>query len=236
MQNNYLFFKYSLSNRIVGKLDGVSQFYGADDVFLAKNAWYAKLLDVIGLSSVTEMTAVAQEVVEWEIDPLAKLTDIMIGGIWFGRGIFVNEKAKAVISKEACLPNHKFVKSTFLHNGTIVKDYWWLVIDLETGEHTMNFPACEFNFQYTKYRDAPIKPAFNSYQEYVSFTKTENFYPGMDKLVFNKNFDRSLDIWSVRYISRLFISERLDKILKKNKIRGYDANNGGRFAPKLIFE
>lgn len=237
MQNNYLFFEHSISNRIVGKLDGIGQFLSYDeDDFLRKNPWYAQLSKVLALRFTTQMTVITQEFIEVEVHPLAKLTDIMLGGMLYGIAIFVNEKAKVVISNEACLPNHKFVKSTFLHNGTIVEGYWCLAIDLETGEHTMNFPACEFDFRYTKYRNAPVKPTFNDYQEYVSFTKTENFYPGMDKLVFNQNFDRNLDIWVSPYYLHPFISERLDKILKKNKIRGYDANNGGRFAPKLIFE
>ncbi len=237
MINNYLFFQYSLSTRIMGNTGGIGQFIQSDH-FLTRNTWYKELFKPGGDScSIVEVTKVAQNIYELGLDPRAKLTDIMIGGIWFGKGLFVNEKAKHILTNEAHLPNHKFMKATFWQNNTIIDNYWWLAFDFDSGEHTMNFPACEFNFEnISKFRDAPIKPIFNNYQDYLAFAQVEKVYPGMNKVVFNENFDRSLDIWSCIYTIFTFISVRLDKILKKNKIVGYRADNGNRWAPTIIFE
>lgn len=148
--------------------------------------------------------------------PKAKHTD----SIWTGallNGFIVSTRLRHLLEKFN-LPSHQYYPVTFEQYSTKTKsfievgDYWWLYLTKETGEHTVDFTECTFDWDYhARCSGLPKKVIpINSYQDYINAFL--NYPPALSptKLVFNENFDRQLDLWSARFLGvQTYVSDRL---------------------------
>ncbi|WBO86289.1 hypothetical protein [Hymenobacter yonginensis] len=217
--------------KVIGVCDGMSQLESGPD-FYKENLWFLSIF----LSSKEEFKT--KWIQRAEIKYYHKLnnilfrkesiaTDIMQFGI---RGYIVSEKVRGILS-DCILPNHQFFDITIDNNKSGIQ-YWWLVYDLEKGTNTINFNKCIFDFRrHNKYSDKKI----NTYTEYMSTFLESGIAPKATKLVFNRNFNTSYDIWGTQFLSltESYISQHLHETFLKNQVTGFRA-----FKPKceLVFE
>ena len=211
----YFEFGFYLDRKVVGCLDGLGQLMG--DI-MSQNPWYAEIFASDPAIPLKERMLKRIKIDDFAKKPFTglifdkngKFNDIIkFGG---SRGFFVNTKLKTLL--ETChLPNHKFLQTEIISektNKTIDHDYYWFVYDLDTGEETVNFEKSEFEIE--KHEEKYGK-RFNitNYQEYLNVFYETGSAISPRKLVFNKNFDKELDIFSVHFLTspQSYISERL---------------------------
>ncbi len=226
--NNYFVLNRSIDPKIVGNR-GFGQAYISED-FLLKNTWYDNLFypnDSWTKDSWKRWANITQyggNLLGIYMEKTAKHTDY----IDFGRflcGFIVNNKLKDLLEREANLPNHKFFKVTFNQKEQIVEGYWWFTYDRETGEHTVDFAQCEYDFESHKRRiNADFTANIQYYEDYINLFYETGFVPPITKLVLKKEFNRELDIWGTQFLTlqKAYISDRLLEIFEQNKITGYE--------------
>ncbi|MGX5857375.1 hypothetical protein ACWKW6_27215 [Dyadobacter jiangsuensis] len=163
------------------------------------------------------------------LDPKAKHTDC----IWTGallNGFIVSTRLKHLLEKFN-LPSHQYYPVTFEQYSVKTKavievgGYWWLYLLKETGEHTVNFSKCSFDWDYHARCSGLPKNVIpiNSYQDYINAFL--NCPPSLvpTKLVFNENFDRGLDLWSARFLGvQTYVSDRLWQAILSEGITGLE--------------
>lgn len=223
----YYELRKNIEPKIVGVTDGAGQAYLSID-WLAKNDWYRKIFhkndtwDENWWIKWACPTKYAQPLHNIIMHPKSKLTDCILSVT--RRGFIVNDRLKNLLEAAAKLPHHQFVPAIFDRVGKIIDSYWWFVYDLDTGEHTVSFEKCKYDLSYHKQKfGSDYFVNINSYNDYIDvFNKTGIALP-MTKVVFNKNFNKELDIFGLQFLSLkdIYISERLLNILTSENITGY---------------
>ncbi|WP_400192586.1 hypothetical protein [Hymenobacter sp. B81] len=215
---NYFEVKDVFEPRIVGVKDGFGQ-VTYDDAFLKAHQWFDELYKP-GTPKDTwrawaNIPDHAQPLHGLSLRPHAKLTDIL--GISLLHGYLINDKVRELLAT-ANLPRHQYCEATLTRNCTPVKErYWWFVYALEAGETTVDFPQSTFTDCYGT-EPQPVA----SYAEYLDIYYQTNALKAR-KLVFNENFDHTLDMWTPMFLSMKhgYISQKLHEIFTRNDVSGY---------------
>jgi len=223
----YFELNFSIGRKAVGSLDGLGQLMG--DI-ISQNPWYAEIFAPDPALPPKERILKRIKIDDFAKKPLnglifdknGKFNDIIrFGG---SRGFFVNAKLKGIL--ETCrLPNHKFLKTEIISEKTnrpIDHDYYWFVYDLDTGEETVNFEKSEFEIDKHEQKHGK-RFIITNYQDYLNVFYETGSAIRPTKLVFNKNFDKELDIFSVHFLTGpdSYISERLLNKLNNAGIVGH---------------
>lgn len=157
------------------------------------------------------------------MEKTSKHTDYLSSGL--RRGFFVSQAFREVL--ESCnLPSHHFFEVTFNQSGKEVNNYWWFCYDMETGEHTIDFTKCEYDFRYHNSLGKLISNTnIKAYSEYMSIFYSTGAALKTTKLVFNKNFNTELDLWATQFLTNeIYISKRLYDRLILNNLNGFDTS------------
>jgi hypothetical protein len=143
------------------------------------------------------------------------------------RGFYVNEKLKGIL-EDSHLPNHNFIPTVFTDEktGQPIEGYYRFVYDMETGEHTVDFSKCQYDLTYLRRKMGEnFTLNIKTYEDYLNVFYETGSAVDVSKIVFNKNFDRELDIFGTQFLTMksAYISERLLKKMEEGNITGYDA-------------
>lgn len=227
---NYLHLDYDINPKIVGVNDGAGQAYISNN-FLERHSWFKHFFykndtwDKDWWKKWANVTAYAQPLSEITMHKKSKLTDF-ITFPRFMRGFIVNDRLRNLINVHGKLPNHKFLPVTFNQAGNIIEGYWWFVYDLDTGQDTIDFTKSEFMLSH---HEKKFNKQFfiNSYEDYMNIFYETGSAVRAKKIVFNKDFDKNLDIFGLQFLSlqQAYISERLLVQWEKEKITGYFAKS-----------
>ncbi len=221
----YYILTESVEPKIVGVTHGAGQ-TAYSDKFVDKNQWYDDIFfgerGKDGWRLWAEITKYAQPLVEVEMEKKAKFTDYIGFSM---RGFIVNNKFREILESSHLPQKHKFLETTLIQKDKIIDGYWWFVYDMETGENTVDFSKCEYDLCYHKQKMGDdFMVNIQTYKDYLNVFYETGSAIRVSKLVFNKNFDRELDIFGTQFLSlKNYVSERLLKKMEKAKITGYEA-------------
>lgn len=223
----YYILKKEIEPKIVGVTHGAGQLKGSTN-FEVINSWMFNLSDKAkknaNIWAKHELFAPKAEI-GIILEKKAKKTDYI--GDNNMRGFYINEKLKKIL-EDSHLPNHNFIPTIFTDEktGQPIEGYYRFVYDMDTGENTVNFVQSEFDLKYHKQKlgndfDVNIK----SYGDYLKVFYDTGSAVDVSKLVFNKNFDKNLDIFGTQFLTMksAYISDRLLKKMEEANITGYDA-------------
>lgn len=215
----------SIDPKIVGVRDGLGQ-VGIDMDFRVNNQWYVELFGGQDASEDRwrkwmKMPDYGNVLQKLTLYKNAKLTDFIdIAGSL--RGYIVSDKLKNVL-ENLNIPRNKYFEASFIRNKEIISGYWWLLYDLDDGEETVDFSKSEFNFAW---HEQQYGKGFrvNTYQEYINLLYETGRAAQAIKLVFNKNFNQSLDMWGTQFLSmrKGYVSQRLLDTFRRQGITGYE--------------
>lgn len=219
---------YSLDRKVAGNGSaGLGHGY-LDKNFYTKNPWYEDIFSKYVNGSKdwwkvwSHMPEFGKDLIEVKMNKKAQHSDF-IDFAGFLRGFIVNDHLRSILEK-AHLPKHNFYAVTFDQNGIVVNNYWWFVYDMETGEETVDFSQCEYDFSYQRANYGnDFSANINSYQDYLNVLYQTGKAVSTSKLVLNTNFDRDLDIWGAQFLTaeKGYISKKLLAQFDSAKISGF---------------
>ncbi|MCR6639841.1 MAG: hypothetical protein NVV82_12900 [Sporocytophaga sp.] len=155
-----------------------------------------------------------------------KITDLQSNAFIGGRGLFLSEKFKSLLS-DFNLPKHKFFKSTVIKDDDTHTYYWFHLIESDYRGKVV-FEKTKFS----NWKDLKL----DNYQDYLDFSENEDKYGQLkaNKVTLGNTFDKSLDLFMISaFDQNLYISQKLkDKIIEE-KLTGIEIKSS---EGKLCFE
>lgn len=150
----------------------------------------------------------------------AKFTDILSDASISASGLLINEKAKNIFEKFNLI-DHKYFPVTI--QGTDDNYYWMQIVSPIQNMKWIDFPNSEFYVTDAGFREDNI--SLNSFDDYLNKKKKQGVIwgVGIDKILFNKNFNQNLDLYTLPKLDiNIYISNNLKKALEDAEITGIE--------------
>ncbi len=125
----------------------------------------------------------APELDSFVVRKRTKLTDLMSNAFIGGRGLFLSEKFKSLLS-DFNLPKHKFFKSTVIKDDDTHTYYWFHLIESDYRQKVV-FEKTKFS----NWKDLNLA----RYQDYMDFSENEDKYGQLraNKVTLDNTFDKT---------------------------------------------
>jgi hypothetical protein len=156
----------------------------------------------------------------------AKMTDFFrFTPALYGIVFFVSERVVEIFNNHR-LPIHRYIPVNIYHKQIHYK-YWALYIPQFYSGEVIAFDKSIFN------KGSLLNKELISFNDYSEYKRAG--YVLIEKLVFNKELDESLDIFLSSFLGhRYFVSEKLKIALEEIEVSG--VNIGVSVHPKIDFE
>jgi hypothetical protein len=226
----YFELDHNTDPQIVGVTNGTGQLNGSD-LYNSSNQWHHNIFRIQPKIDrkfwwkkwVHSKEYAAHPLEGIVLDKKGKLTDYMQ---FNSKGFYVSEKLKSIL-EGAHLPPHIFQQTviTSLKTSKPINGYYWFAYDFDMGDHTIDYSRSKFTLEQHE-KKYNRKFFVNSYDDYMKVFYETGEALSARKIVFNENFDKDLDIFSVQFLLwHPYISERLLEVWQKEGITGYVARS-----------
>lgn len=162
----------------------------------------------------------------FELQPKAKLTDVLSQAAISAHGLLVNKKVKDLL-EEFNIMQHRYYKCLVKDLKDVTHDYYWLHM-VNDFKNTIDYSTSKFYWTKSTFRKGPIN--LSSYDDYLKQKKENGILwgVGIEKVAF-KNFP-FFDIFScIPFDMGIYISKKLKEKLHKENITGVLINESSKF-------
>lgn len=157
----------------------------------------------------------------FQLEPKAKLTDVLSQANISVYGLLVNKKLKDLLKKFNLIQHHYYKCLIKDHKG-IIHDYYWMHIYDNSIIDKIEYAKSKFYLRESGFREKDIE--LNSFEDYKNKMEALGIHytVSADKLVLSSKFDNSLDLFNVPLFTKkkIIISEKLKEELLSQKITG----------------
>ena len=156
----------------------------------------------------------------FELQPKAKLTDVLSQAAISAHGLLINKKVRDLISGLNIM-QHRYYKCLVKDLKDVRHDYYWLHISDYSVLNKINYKESKFYLREGGFREGNIElDSFDDYKNKKgSLGILYTFHA--DNIVIAKDFDSSLDLFSIPiFTNKIIVSERLKDLTISEKITG----------------
>lgn len=157
----------------------------------------------------------------FQLEPKAKLTDVLSQANISAHGLLINKKVKDLLEKFK-LMEHRYYKCLVKDNTGITHDYYWLHISDYSVLDKIDYANSKFNLRESGFREKNITlDSFKDYKDKLDFLGIL-YTVSADELVLSQEFDSSIDLFNIPIFikKKIIISEKLKTELISQKITG----------------
>lgn len=164
----------------------------------------------------------------FELEDAAKLTDVVREDNIMAKGYLINEKVKQIFD-QCLLPDHRYYDATILDQDGNLHPYYWCHL-ISNDYQMVDFPQSvfrkgKFSLKSMLTPDDPICP-IKDVDDYVKkrtfLIESDGGHIVIEKLKIHNSQRFDVIHFSELYATYAFISEKMVKLLKKEKVTGID--------------
>lgn len=156
----------------------------------------------------------------FELQPKAKLTDVLSQAAISAHGLLVNTKVKDLFSNVNIM-QHQYYKCLVKDLKGFTHDYYWLHISDYSILNKINYKESKFYLRESGFREDNIE--LSSFDDYKNKKDSLGilFTVHADNIVLSREFDNSLDLFSIPiFTKKIIISQRLKDLIISKEITG----------------
>jgi len=160
----------------------------------------------------------------FELQPKAKLTDVLSQAAISARGLLVNQKVKDLFS-QFNLMQHRYYKCFIKDLKGKTHEYFWLHLSDYSLLNTINYSKSKFYTKESGFREDEI--SLISFDDYKAKLKELGslWTISSDYLELDTNFNKELDLFVIPIFDKhIYASEKLKEAIDSTHISGININ------------